>query len=470
MRFNLFSSKWSRGFWRTSVARMALLYIGVFSLTTAALFSSVYVLTLRAMDAGTESLMESQLQGLSEQYARLGLRGLVTVVRERSQSLDRSRAVYLLADDQLRPLVGNLNAWPDLNDQRGKWFEFTVSVAGASGLEQHPIRAALVTLPEGYRLLIGTDVIERAQLASVMQRLGISALVLLVLIGAVIAAWMNRRILWQVHAIAAAGEQIANGDFARRLPTTGSGDELDELATQLNGLLERIEQLTLALRFVIDGTAHDLRGPLNRMRLRMEQALTLVSSAGDTASRQAIESAVLDADTLLRTLEALLRIAQVQSGAAQAEVALLSLGKLVGEVAELYAPLAEARDIHLQLLQLDTGMVQGSRQLLAHAVANLLDNAVKYTPAAGQIAVSVLADAQSVTLNIVDSGPGIPMQERNRVLQRFVRLDSAQAEPGTGLGLSLVAAVCRFHHAKLQLDSAEPGLAVRLVFKHAAQS
>ncbi len=456
-------AKLTRAFFRTTVARLALIYIGVFTLTTTVLFGSVYVLTLRAVDAGTESLMESQLQGLSEQYATSGLRGLAAVVRERSQSLDRSRAVYLLADETSRPLVGNLNAWPQLNDQRGKWFEFNVTVTTEAGGEEHPIRAALVTLPDGYRLLIGTDVIERARLAKVMQRVGALAVVLLVLVGAVIAVWMNRRLLSQVHAISVAGEQIALGDFARRLPVRGSGDELDELATRLNALLERIEQLTLALRFVIDGTAHDLRGPLNRLRLRLEQAGAHSSGAG----RESIDAAMQDADALLRTLEALLRIAQAQSGAANAEMAVLNLGKLVQEIAELYGPLAEQRGIALQIEHLDEASLQGSRQLLAHAVANLLDNAVKYTPAGGHITVSVVAEANSVTLNIRDNGPGIPASDRERVLQRFVRLDSAQAEPGTGLGLSLVAAVCRFHHAELLLEDAAPGLWVRLVFRSA---
>ncbi|MGE0116155.1 MAG: ATP-binding protein [Steroidobacteraceae bacterium] len=453
----------SRAFFRTTVVRLALIYIGVFALTTAALFSSVYVLTLRAVDDGTEELMESQLQGLSEQYATLGLRGLVAVVRARSQSLNSSRSVYLLADESLRPLAGNLNAWPQLNNQRGKWFEFNVTVQDGQGGDEHPIRAALVTLPEGYRLLIGTDVIERARLALVMQRAGALALALSVLIGAVIAVWMNRRLLNQVHAIASAGQDIAKGDFARRLPISGSGDELDELATDLNALLERIEQLTLALRFVIDGTAHDLRGPLNRMRMRLEQALEQAPADG----RVPIEAAMQDADALLRTLEALLRIAQAQSGAANAEIAVLNLGKLVSEIAELYAPLAEQRGIRLELPQLDAGAVQGSRQLLAHAVANLLDNAVKYTPPGGCIIASVQAESSSVVLRVSDNGPGIPAADRERVLQRFVRLDSAQAEPGTGLGLSLVAAVCRFHHAELSLEDASPGLAVRLSFRPA---
>lgn len=450
----------SRNFIRTSVVRLALIYISAFALTTAVLFGSVYVLTLRAVDLATEDLMESQIQGLSEQYLTLGLRGLVAVIHERSQSLDRSRAVYLLVDENYKTVVGNLDVWPELTTQRNQWFEFEVKVNHDKQSEIHPIRAALVTLPDNYRLLIGTDVIERARLAAVMQRVGTLAVALMILIGSVIAVYMNRRVLKQVHAMADAGQDIAQGDFSRRLPVSGRGDELDELAISLNGLLERIEQLTLALRFVIDGTAHDLRGPLNRLRLRLEQVLVTANQDG----REMIDAAVQDADTLLNTIESLLRIAQAQSGAANAEIAALDLGKLTAEIAELYAPLAEQRGIQLQVDSKQTGIIQGSRQLLAHAVANLLDNAIKYTPSGGNVMLRVGTQAKQVELVVQDDGPGIPMADRERVLQRFVRLDSAQAEPGTGLGLSLVAAVCRFHRASLALEDAAPGLRVRLGF------
>lgn len=462
-------TRWPRTFFKTTVARLAVIYFILFALITSGLFVSVYVLTLRAMDDATETLMDAQLQGLAEQYASLGMRGLSAVIRERSQSLERSRTVYLLADEDLNPLQGNLNAWPTLTTQRGKWFEFDTTVMTAQGVEHHPIRAALVTLPDGYRLLIGTDVTERAQLAKVMQRLGLAALVLLVLAGSVIAAWMNRRVLKQVHGMAAAGQDIASGDFARRLPVSGSGDELDELATGLNDLLERIEQLTVALRFVIDGTAHDLRGPLNRLRIRLEQAASVTE--GDT--RSAVQAAMQDADVLLRTLESLLRIAQAQSGAAQAEISELRLDKLVADIGELYAPLAEERGLKFQVDAASAVNVMGSRQLLAHAVANLLDNAIKYTAsqppdAGGKVSIRVAEVEGKATLEVSDNGPGIPADDRERVLQRFVRLTSAQAEPGTGLGLSLVAAVCRFHHAQLFLDDAGPGLTVRLVFRDSA--
>ena len=447
-------------FFRTTVARLALIYIVTFALVTAALFASVYVLTLRAVDLGTDTVMEAQLQGLSEQYDNLGLRGLISVIRTRSQSLDRSRAVYLLVGANNVPLAGNLGTWPQLTQQRGKWYEFTAPVSTGDGAEQHPIRAAEVILPNDYRLLIGTDVIERERLAKVVRRVGALALVLSILIGAGIAIWMNRRLLTQVQAITIAGQGIANGDFARRLPIRGSGDELDELATGLNALLERIENLTLALRFVIDGTAHDLRGPLNRLRLRLERLQT--NATGNT--RDVLGTAMQDADVILHTLESLLRIAQAQSGSTGTETVPLNLGSLARDMAELYAPLAEERGMSFNADQLAEGVIMGNRQLLAHAIANLLDNAIKYTPAQGHIALSVTESEGEVRVIVADNGPGIPAGDRERVLQRFVRLNSAQAEPGSGLGLSLVAAVCRFHHAKLQIDDAQPGLRISMAF------
>jgi len=452
--------KWHAPFFRTNVVRLALIYTSLFSISTIALFASTYVFTLRASDADTDELMESQLQGLNEQYSVLGLRGLISVIRERSQSLDRTRAVYLLADSSFRPIAGNLTAWPRLSRQNDKWFEFAVQVTTAKGTEDHPIRAAMVLLPDDFRLLIGTDTIERARLASVMKRAGALAVVLVIVIGAGIAVWMNRRLLNQVQAIAGAGQQIANGDFARRLPVSGSGDELDELATGLNALLERIEHLTLALRFVIDGTAHDLRGPLNRLRMRMERVQDSVGSA----EGELVEAALQDADAILHTLESLLRIAQAQSGSTGTEMITLDLGTLAREMAELYAPIAEERGIGFDYQNVASVLISGNRQLLAHAVANLLDNAIKYTPSGGHLRIAVVEEQGEVALKVADNGPGIPAEDRERVLQRFVRLNSAQAEPGSGLGLSLVAAVCRFHHAQLRLEDALPGLQVTLVF------
>jgi signal transduction histidine kinase len=215
------------------------------------------------------------------------------------------------------------------------------------------------------------------------------------------------------------------------------------------------------LRFVIDSTAHDLRGPLNRMRARIESGLRGVEAG---AGRQALEDALKDAEALESTLASLLRIAQAQGGAASAEIAPLDLGELATEVAGLYEPVAQDRGIELSVAHAEPAPVRGSRQLLAHALANLVDNAVKFTPPGGRVEVRVLRDEPGLRLIVADDGPGIPEAERGRALERFTRLAGSEHVPGSGLGLSLVAAVARMHHATLALEDNAPGLRVVLRF------
>lgn len=445
-----------RRFFHTSVVRLSAIYIAVFALTTSVLLASIFVITRSAIDSETDSVIQAELQGLAERYATLGLQGLAEVIRDRSQGPDQTRSVYLLVDRDWQPIVGNLAAWPASADARGDWFEFRMHVKTVTGVENHPVRAALITLPGNYRLLVGTDLVERARFERVMTRVAIWSIVLVVLVGSIVGVWMNRRLLKQVHSIASAGRDIAEGDFERRLPITGSGDELDTLAADLNTLLDRIEQLTAALRFVIDGTAHDLRGPLSRLRQRVEHAIAESKAASTTE----IEAMLGDVEAVQRTLDSLLRIAQVQSGAPRAETAALSLGNLSREMVELYEPVAAERNVELTLGSVADGSIFGHRQLLAHAITNLIDNAVKYSPAGACVTVSVLEEADAVVLIVADTGPGIPAADRTRVLERFVRLNAARVEPGSGLGLHLVAAVCRLHHASLRLEDNQPGLKV----------
>jgi signal transduction histidine kinase len=284
---------------------------------------------------------------------------------------------------------------------------------------------------------------------------------ILITIGAALGAWMNRQVLHRVNAISAAGREIVEGNFSRRLPRSGTRDEFDTLAANLNEMLDRVEQLTAALRFVIDSTAHDLRGPLNRMRHRIE---SVAQRSESDASRRDLEDSLRDADALGHTLDALLRIAQAQGGSATAEIAPLDLGQLAAEVVELYEPVAAERHIELRGNIGAPATMRGSRQLLAHALANLIDNAVKFTPPGSTVDVRVAREAAGLQLIVADTGPGIPPADRECVLQRFVRLADAADRPGSGLGLSLVAAVARMHHAELELLDNQPGLKVVLTF------
>lgn len=226
-------------------------------------------------------------------------------------------------------------------------------------------------------------------------------------------------------------------------------------------MLDRVEQLTAALRFVIDATAHDLRGPLNRMRARIDAGLR----SGDPATtHRALEDNLKDAEALDRTLAMLLRIAQAQGGSASVETASVDLGQLAVEVVELYEPVAAERGIELDVQGCESAVLHGSRQLLAQALSNLIENSLKFTPPGGRVELRVQRGAAGLDLIVADDGPGIPAADRERALERCVRLTGAEQAPGSGLGLSLVAAVARMHHATLTLDDNHPGLRIVLRF------
>lgn len=440
---------------------MSLVYVVVFSLATSALAGLLYAYAVRALDSETDEVISAELRGLAEQYRTGGLNALASVISERVQSGGSTGDVYLLADPELRPIVGNIAAWPSQGTVAEPWFDFEVSVMRDSAFESRLVRAGVFRLSGGYRLLVGTDIHDREAFKSRIGWTLLASLLLTIAVGSALGAWMNRHVLRRVDAISAAGHEIVEGNFSRRLPRSGSGDELDTLAANLNDMLDRVEQLTAALRFVIDSTAHDLRGPLNRMRGRIEAGLR--SKDAGTA-RRSLEETLRDAEALEGTLAALLRIAQAQGGAASAEIAPLDLGQLASEVVELYEPLAQDRRVTLVVHRSEPATVRGSRQLLAHALANLVDNALKFTPAGGRVEVRVQRESNGLSLVVADDGPGIPAEDRKRAQERFVRLAGSEHAPGSGLGLSLVSAVARMHHATLQLEDNEPGLRVVLRF------
>jgi signal transduction histidine kinase len=451
----------ARGLLPTSVLRLSAFYVVIFSLAASALVGLLYINAVRALDRETDEVIDAELQGLVEQYQGGGLEALATVIEERVKTGSSSGDVYLLAGPDSQPMAGNLATWPVRGSSAERWTEFEVSVAHGSTFEPRTVRAGVFALPGGYRLLVGTDIHEREAFKSRIGWTLLASVLIVIAIGALLGAWMNRSVLRRVNAISAAGREIVEGNFSQRLPRSGSGDEFDSLAANLNEMLDRVEHLTGALRFVIDSTAHDLRGPLSRMRATIESGLR---GADPEVRRPALEEALREADTLDGTLDSLLRIAQAQGGPASAEIVPLDLGQLAGEVVELYEPVAAERQIRLRAFVGEPATVRGSRQLLAHALANLIDNALKYTPPGGEVDVRVLRDADGLQLTVADSGPGIPAAERERALQRFVRLEAASQSPGSGLGLSLVAAVARMHHAGLALEDNRPGLRVVLRF------
>ena len=437
----------------TSPFRIAIVYSIVFACGAAALLGAVDFAVSRVVDGSTDNLIEAEVQGLREQVLVLSRGDFIELIEQRSQDQDVRGAVYLMVDPQLRPVAGNVPAWPKIAANEGKWIQFKVSVPFGDETREHEMRAQRFPLPGGYRMLVGHDVQERQDVKNLMMRGLIAAVVLTLLLGLGGGFWMGRRILAQAGAISAVATQIMRGDLSQRLPVREADDEINTLAREINGMLDKIEQLTLGMRTVLDSAAHDLRTPLNRLQATAEGAMS---------QRRVLERVSTEVDHMRSTLDALLRIALAETGTVAREP--VDLSELVGSMVELYAPVGEERGIALQSSVAPGAHVQGSRQLLAQALANLLDNAIKFTPDGGHIRVLLRGSSTEPEVVVEDDGPGIPADKREIVLGRRVRLDEARKFPGSGLGLSLVAAVTKLHGARLVLDDARPGLRVSLKF------
>jgi signal transduction histidine kinase len=290
---------------------------------------------------------------------------------------------------------------------------------------------------------------------------------LILLLGLLGGALMSRNMLQRLDSINRTSGEIIAGDLTRRVPLAGSGDEFDTLAENLNRMLDRIERLMKGLREVTDSVAHDLRTPLNRLRNRLEEMASRLNAAGSGSDE--IERAIAEADKLIGTFNALLLIAETDAGTTRAGMATLDLGSVAADVVELYEPLAEERHIRLAMPRSAPVAIEGNRSLIAQALANLVDNAIKYTPEGGQVTITIANGDDGIDLAVADSGPGIPPEDRMRVVERFVRLEASRNSPGTGLGLALVAAVAHFHNARLLLQDAVPsGLKAVLRFPRSA--
>src|SRR6202789_423120 len=412
----------------TSPFRIAIVYSIVFAVGAAGLIYAGDFAVSRVVDGSTDNLIEAEVQGLREQTLVLSRSDFIELVEQRSQDQDVRGAVYLMVDPQLRPVAGNVPAWPKI-DTKEKWFLFKVSVPFGDETREHEMRARYFALPGGYQMLVGHDVQERQDVKSLMMRGLIAAVVLTLLMGLGGGFWMRRRILAQAGAISAVATQIMRGDLSQRLPVREADDEINTLAREINTMLDKIEQLTLGMRTVLDSAAHDLRTPLNRLQATAEGAMTQLEP--DSAERRVLEQVSGEVDHMRATLDALLRIALAETGTVAREP--VDLSELVASMVELYAPVSEERGIQLESAVASGAQVQGSRQLLAQALANLLDNAIKFTPDGGHIRVLLKAQsagpssagARSAGPEVIveDDGPGIPADKREVVLGRRGRLD-----------------------------------------------
>ncbi|MGD9597646.1 MAG: ATP-binding protein [Steroidobacteraceae bacterium] len=443
----------------TSASRLAMIYGLLFAAAVAVLIASVYLLTARVLARDVDNVIDAEFDGLRDDYATGGLPALTATLDRRAGSWGRNGAVYLLVGPDHEHLAGNLTAWPFAIDPAGSRVEFAILAHEAHRTTMHPVRALLEPIDASHQLLVGTDVSDRQHFLRSLRVAAAWSVGLAALLAAALAYAYERRVTARVGALAATCHRIMEGDLSRRLATHGTTDEFDRLATAVNAMVERIEHQTRTVKATFDSAAHDLRAPLHRARMRLEARL---AAPGMTpAERGEMERAVGDLDRVQGTLATLLLIAQAESGVAGGRAERLDLGTLAAEVVTLYEPLASEHGLAIDA-HCAPAPVVGTRQLLAQLVANLLENAIKYVPRGGRVAVATGAEGAVVRLDVTDDGPGIASEHRERALAPFGRLVRDAAAPGSGLGLALVAAIARLHGGQVELaDSAGGGLRVR---------
>ena len=455
---------------RTTAFKLTLVYLGIFVLFAASLLGYFALNTRRLITEQITATVNGEVSGLSEQYGQGGLRRLVTVVDLRSRRPGSS--LYLVTTPTGEGLAGNVGSLePGILDRPG-WLETSYRrLESPEGADHHAL-VRVVQLAGGFHLLVGRDLDERERLFGIIVNAGQWSLALVIVLGLLGGFFVSRRVLSRIDAMTGTAQTIMAGDLSGRLPVAGTGDELDRLADNVNAMLERIEALMRGLKEVSDNIAHDLKTPLTRLRNRCEQALR--GAVGEASYRAALESTIAESDDLIRTFDALLMIARAESGQARDNMTEFDASEIARDVGELYEPVADEKGIALKVDASAVAPVRGNRELVSQALANLIDNAIKYAGSNGklngmpaEIVVRADNEGERITLSVADHGPGIPDADRGRVVERFVRLEQSRSEPGSGLGLSLASAVARLHGGELKLEDNHPGLRTTIALPRA---
>lgn len=442
---------------RTAVFKLSLANLLLFSLGAGLVLARVGMNVEEVFEEQVAQTIDAHIRGLAEQYREGGVRQLAEAVERRIRTPGAS--LYLVTAFSGEVVTGNIAALSGMLPEGSELVEASYQRRGEAGAS-HRALMRLFILPGGFRLVVGHDIQDRAIIRVILGKALATSLFWLVGIGTLGGLFVGSRILRRMDRLSASAKQIMSGRLDERLPLTGTGDELDRLAQNFNAMLGRINELMSGLREVSDNIAHDLKTPLTRLRNRADEVLR--SNATREQCCEALAGVIEESDGLIRVFDALLMIARAEAGYSSDDMATFDAGRVAADVVEIYEPLAEEQGARLAL-EAESGLeAVGNRELLGQVLVNLVDNALKYGASGADRAVSVRARRKglSIEIEVADRGPGISVEDRERVVERFVRLENSRSRPGSGLGLSLASAVARLHRGSLRIEDNEPGLRV----------
>jgi signal transduction histidine kinase len=452
----------------SSTFKLALICIGIFGAAVVALFGYVYWSTASFVHSRSDHALTTELAILQKAYAGGGRSGLITAIAQRIADERFEGGVSLLADPSFAPLAGNLEVWPSTLKGSNGWGNFSVRERQPDAARGPLLRATFEALPDGTHLLVGKEIEDLDEFVEKIDTaLALSIALVLVLAG-VASVSVTRRTMGRIEAINMTSRAIMQSGLTQRIPLRGTRDEWDQLAANLNSMLDRIEALMGEVKEFTDNVAHDMRTPLARIRGRLEKAYNRRRD-GD-CDQSLIGATLADLDGVLGMFSSLTRISQIEASDRTAAFHTVDLAEIAREVVELFDAAAEDKGGHLDAAGDERVLVTGDRDLLFDAVANLVDNAIKHGRQAGRVTVEVRESNGGAVISVADDGPGIPVDECQHVFKRFYRLERSRRTPGNGLGLSLVAAVARLHGAHIEMRHKAPGLEFQLWFPWSTRS
>ncbi|HEY1710374.1 MAG TPA: HAMP domain-containing sensor histidine kinase [Rhizomicrobium sp.] len=440
---------------RTTSFRLTLLYAALFCGSVLLLFGAMYWSGTGYVASQIDQTVSNEIAEIETNARGQGAAGMRAVVAKYAAQASPG-VFYLFQDSRGSVLAGNtpgrapvagIQSWtPDEDDKRFP----------------HGIRGRGVRYPDGTYLFIGLDNYELISMRELITRAFVWGLIGTVLLSLGGGTLMSIGLLRHIEIIANTSREIVAGDLTRRIPVRGTNDEFDHLATSFNAALDRIEDLMIGLRQVSSDIAHDLRTPLSRLRQRLELARRRAHTVAEL--HDALDGSIANVDTILDTFAALLRIAQIEAHTKATAFALLDLSQLLADLVETYQSVAEEKGQSVQSAIAPALSLDADRELLPQIFSNLIENAIRHSPPGARICVGAAAAAEGITVTISDDGPGVPADFREKVFQRFFRMERSRTTEGTGLGLSMAAAIATLHHARIDLSDNTPGLRVRVTF------
>ncbi len=452
---------------KTFTFRLALVYVGLFSLSVIVLFTFVYAFATSYLQTQTSDSIRTRYNYLLNDYRENGSAGIASRISELIAQDDEGTEIYLLVNREYEKMAGNLNVWPHAAEKEGpfekdgQWIRFHIEGTRSTpkGIE---VRAIVIPLSKWRWLLVGENTQSSEKIEQIIIQTFWASLLLTLVMAFIGAIVMTRSVMGRINVINRSAGTIMHGNISTRIPYTRGGDEFDDLSANLNQMLDKIEMLLLSIGQFASNIAHDLRSPLSRIINRLDAGLRSIDR--QNPAYKLLEKNIRDMEGLVGTFNSILKISELEAGSDVRTFEPCDLTAIIRDLVELYEPYAAEKNIALVSKIGVPTLISGEKNLLTQAFANLIDNAIKFTPEGGRITIAREKTDRQTDIVIADSGPGIAPEYRDKVFEKFFRLEQSRGSKGNGLGLSLVAAIARIHGAKILLEDNAPGLKVRVVF------